>query len=96
MSVDEGKLRVLYWGRVLLGLFLGVVNSLFWAGGQFIQALSSAGLIYVITYYIFKRGLRIRPEDVGGDSKLWLVGLGGFFFTWLFVWGLLYTLLHIK
>ena len=91
MSLGRFKAdSIVYWGRVIAGAILGVIFFIVWHDipGSF-TPISIALLIYLASYYIFRLVLKIAPDDVGGESQLYLNGIGGFFFCWLFTWILL-------
>ncbi len=91
MNQDRFKAdSIVYWGRVAAGTALGFIFFFLWRDipGSF-TPISIALVIYLATYYVFRLILKIAPEDVGGESQLYLKGIGGFFFSWLFTWILL-------
>jgi hypothetical protein len=55
----------------------------------FLNGITIALLIYLITYYLFKAKYRTQVEK---QSKLMTMGIGVYFFTWLVVWVLMYTI----
>jgi len=82
---------LIYWTRVALGALLGALHAFFWRPpSTIISALLNMFLIYVLTYYFFKRIYRNRLKD---ESAAWKEGVGSFFLAWLFTWFLLYNIL---
>ena len=77
-----------------MGAILGVLSFVFHIPGPFMP-ISIALIVYLASYYIFRLVLKIMPDEVGGESQLYLKGIGGFFFCWLFTWVMLssFTLL---
>lgn len=55
----------------------------------FLNGITIALLIYLITYYVFKAKYRTQVEK---QSKIMSMGIGVYFFTWLVVWVLMYTI----
>jgi hypothetical protein len=97
--MSQGRFKpdsLVYWVRTSSGIVLGVLFFIFWRGipGSF-TPISVALVIYLATYYIFRLVLKIVPDDVGGEAQLYLKGIGGFFFGWLFTWVLLSSLLPL-
>ena len=55
----------------------------------FLNGITIALLIYLLTYYVFKAKYRTQVEK---QSKLMTTAIGMYFFTWLVMWVLLYTI----
>ncbi len=51
--------------------------------------MSVAILVYIIAYYILKWQFMTKVEK---PSKVFTMGIGAYFLTWIVAWGLLYTL----
>jgi hypothetical protein len=45
----------------------------------------------MVSYYTLKVVLGERVEEIGGTSKLYTIGIGAYFVSWLFLWILVYT-----
>ncbi len=89
-------LKVIYVARVCLALVAAAISTaIAIAFGQetvintFLNGITIALLIYLITYYVFKARYVNKVEK---QSKIMTMGIGIYFFTWLVVWVLLYTL----
>ncbi len=50
--------------------------------------MSVAILVYLVTYYILKARFMTRVEKL---SKLFTMGIGAYFLTWIVAWVLLLT-----
>lgn len=55
----------------------------------FLNGITIALLVYLLTYYVFKAVYKTRVEK---QSKIMTQAIGMYFFTWLVLWLLLYTL----
>jgi hypothetical protein len=87
-------LSIIYWSRVGLGVIAALMNILYdFAIGletsSFLRGLSFAMLIYILTYYVFKRLFIAKVEN---PSKLFTTGIGAYFIIWVVTWALFYTL----
>lgn len=95
-EAEESRLeRLVYWIRVVLGTILGAMYAVYWreSWGGFLSAVSYAILFYILTYYLITISLgSYRVEILGGTRKIFTIGIGIFFISWLFFWILLYTL----
>jgi hypothetical protein len=82
-------LNTVYWSRVgfgvvaaLLCVLLGIDNLL--------NGMSVGILFYLISYYILKWLFMAKVEKT---SKLFTMGIGAYFLTWIVAWCLFYTLM---
>jgi hypothetical protein len=85
-------LTIIYWTRVLLGIVAALLCTLFneLVGGiSILNGISIALLVYIITYYVYKARFLTKVEK---RSKLLSTGVGAYFFTWIVVFALLFTL----
>ena len=87
-------LSIIYWSRVCLGVIAALLNVLydFFLGlttSSFLRGLSFAMLIYVLTYYVYKR---LFMANVEKPSKVFSTGVGAYFIVWVVAWALFYTL----
>lgn len=78
----------IYWTRALIGLLIGVYCWFFGLDG--IRGASVSVITYMVTYYIYRYGFEIEPEEVG--IGLTTTGIGAYFVLWILCWGLLVTL----
>ncbi len=53
-----------------------------------LNGMSVAILVYLVTYYILKARFMTRVEKL---SKLFTMGIGAYFLTWIVAWVLLLT-----
>lgn len=90
-------LTTIYWSRFVLAIIAAAISTgVTLALGErgintFINGLTISLLVYLITYYlVYKTRFRDKVEK---QSKLMTQGIGIFFFTWLVVWILLYTII---
>ncbi len=89
------RLNIIYWTRVCLGILAGLICAVGWtlAGlfSNFMEGLSMAIIIYVITYYVYKL---LFITKVKKPSKVVTTGIGAYFFTWIVAWALFFTLMN--
>ena len=88
-------LNVVYWSRVGFGVvaalictFLIDVNRI---SDPLINGLSIGLLVFLITYYLFKWMFKTRLET---PSKVFTMGIGAYFLTWIVAWVLFLTILQ--
>ena len=89
-------LTTIYWLRVILGIVAGLVSAVL-AFSQdsalpytLVNSITAALAVYIITYYILKVKFKNVVEK---PSKIALMGIGMYFFTWLSFFVLFYTIL---
>jgi hypothetical protein len=85
-------LTIIYWTRVLLGIVAALLCTLFneLVGGiSILNGISIALLVYIITYYVYKARFLTKVEK---RSKLFSTGVGAYFFTWIVMFALMFTL----
>ena len=85
-------LTIIYWTRILLGIVAAVICTLFneLVGGiSIFNGISIALLIYIITYYVYKAQFLTKVEK---PKKIFSTGVGAYFFTWIVMFALLFTL----
>jgi len=85
-------LTIIYWTRVLLGFVAAVLCTLFneLVGGiSIFNGISIALLVYIISYYVYKSRFLTKVEK---PSKLFSTGVGAYFFTWVVMFALFFTL----
>jgi hypothetical protein len=89
-------LVMIYWIRVGLAIvaaaFSTVITLMFGERGisTFLNGLTVALLVYLITYYLFKAKFVNKVEK---QSKIMTMGIGIYFFTWILSWVLMYTII---
>jgi len=87
-------LTIIYWTRFCFGILTGLICTVGWAFGlfnSFLEGLSMAIIIYVITYYVYKLLFITKVEK---PSKLVTTGIGAYFLTWIASWALFFTLMN--
>ena len=89
-------LTTIYWLRVILGIVAGLVSAVL-AFSQnanepytLVNSITAALAVYIITYYILKVKFKNVVEK---PSKIAMMGIGMYFFTWLASFVLFYTIL---
>jgi hypothetical protein len=93
-------LVTIYWARITLGIVAAAIGAgLEWIRGiqsefqisNFMNGLTIALLIYLVTYYVFKATFRAQVEK---QSKIMTMGIGVYFFTWIVFWILFFSILR--
>jgi hypothetical protein len=90
----------IYWIRLLLGIIAALastgysqaIGAISPTGGGislFMNGLSMAIIVYVISYYIMKFKWAAKVEK---PQKIFTTGVGIYFLAWLVFWVLFYTL----
>ncbi len=88
-------LTIIYWSRAGLGVVAALLNVLYdlstrlLESGSLLRGLSFAMLIYILTYYVFKRLFISKVET---PSKIFTTGIGVYFIVMIVSWTLFYTL----
>ena len=86
-------LAVIYWTRVLLGVAAALISTFlntFTRDINFLNGLSVALLLYIVTYYVYKALFITKTEKT---SKIFTTGVFAYFITWIVAWTLFYTIL---
>ncbi|MCW4044279.1 MAG: hypothetical protein NWE94_02030 [Candidatus Bathyarchaeota archaeon] len=89
-------LIVIYWLRMGLGIIAAAISTVLTLLRDepsytiFMNGLSIALIIYLISYYMLKAKFRAQIEP---QSKIMTMGIGIYFFTWIVFWILMYTIL---
>ena len=87
-------LNIIYWSRVGFGVLAALVCALLIdvekVANPLISGMSVGILVYLITYYILKWQFMAKVEK---PSKMFTMGIGAYFLTWIVVWVLFYTLI---
>jgi hypothetical protein len=86
----SNPVTLIYWGRASLAALVAIVNTAF--GLTDISGLVVGIGGYLSSYYVIRYVLKIHPEDVGGTTKLYTIGVGAYSLLFLFLWTLLYTI----
>ena len=89
-------LVLIYWARVALAIVAAAISTIitlmFGERGisTFLNGVTIALLVYLITYYIFKAKFGNQIEK---KSKIMTMGIGIYFFTWILAWVLMYSII---
>ncbi len=89
-------LTLIYWLRVGLGFVAAAISTaLTLAAGErglttFLNGLTIALVVYLVTFYIIKAKFVNKVEK---QSKIMTQGIGIYFFAWLVLWVLIYSLI---
>jgi len=81
-------LNILYWSRVGLGILAALVCTLLRLD-DFLSGLAFGILFYIITYYILRRWFAVQTAK---PSKVFTMGIGAYFMSWIVSWALFYTI----
>jgi hypothetical protein len=92
-------LTQLYWLRVVLGIVAGLVSAVF-AFYQdpnslytLVNSITAALAVYIVSYYVLKVTFsKLLPPE--SKSKIAMMGIGMYFFSWLAFFVLFYTILR--
>ena len=90
-------LVAIYWARLGLGTIAALLSALLaltqgeFSITTFLNGLTVALLVYLVSYYVFKAMFGAKVEK---PSKIMTMGIGVYFFTWIVLMILFYTLLH--
>jgi ABC-type uncharacterized transport system permease subunit len=86
---------MIYWTRLVLAAVAGAISTAVAVAlgerglNTFINGLTIALLVYLVTFYIFKAQFKGKVEK---QSKIMTQGIGIYFFAWLVSWVLIYTI----
>lgn len=94
-------LETVYWLRFALGIVAAVVclgygvaanaiSSTQFSFNLFLNSMSFAIIVYLVSYYIIKAKFRLKVEKT---QKLFTTGIGIYFLAWLVFYALFYTVL---
>ncbi len=91
-------LIIIYWTRLGLGVVAGVVSTFVsmlsgakpgvYELNSFLNGLTVALLVYLVTYYILKSVFSSKVEK---QSKIMSMGIGIYFFTWIVSWVFIFS-----
>lgn len=86
-------LSIIYWSRVCFGIVAAltcILLRLDQASYPLITGLSMGIIVYIVTYYILKWQFIAKVEK---SSKVFTMGIGAYFLTWIVAWTAFYSLL---
>lgn len=72
------------------GLATNTISSTQFVINTFLNSMSLAIIIYLLSYYFIKSKFRPKVEKT---PKLFTTGIGIYFLAWVVFWTLLYTIL---
>ncbi len=95
-------LEQIYWLRVVLGIvaaiasigfniLAGTIETEVFTLNQLMNGMAMALLVYLLSYYVIKAKFRNKVEK---PQKLLTMGIFIYFFAWLVIWILLYSILR--
>lgn len=95
-------LEILYWVRLALGITAALLCTVYGLAtntvsitnitiNTFINGLSIALIIYIISYFIIKR--ITFTSEMDSPRKLVTTGIGIYIISWIVFWTLLYTII---
>ena len=88
-------LNIIYWSRVGFGIVAALICALLIdvkeVANPLISGMSIGILVYIFSYYILKWLFMAKVEN---PSKVFTMGIGAYFLTWIVAWGLFYTLMY--
>ena len=87
-------LNIIYWSRVGFGILAASICVLLIDVKEVVNPLmtgiSIGILVYIVSYYILKWRFMAKVEN---PTKVFTMGIGAYFLTWIVAWGLLNTLM---
>lgn len=87
-------LNIIYWSRVGFGVLAALLCALLInveeVANPLISGMSAGILVYLVTYYLIKWQFMAKVEK---QSKMFTMGIGAYFLTWIVAWVLFYTLI---
>jgi len=83
---------IIYWTRACLGVVAALLSALLSivVHRSFLDGLTIALLVYIVTHYVFKSLFLAKVEK---PSKIFTTGIGAYFLTWVVALIIFYTLL---
>ncbi len=85
-------LTIIYWTRLLLGIIAAVISALLSSltpEFNFLNGITIALLLYIITYYVYKSMFLAKVEK---PSKIFTQGVGAYFLSWIVMFAMFTTL----
>jgi hypothetical protein len=92
-------LTQIYWLRAVLGIIAGLISAVlaFYQDPSslytLVNSITAALAVYIVTYYILRVAYKKRLATEL-HSKIAMMGIGLYFFTWLTFFVLFYTILR--
>jgi len=92
-GIELKPLNIIYCSRVCFGILAALICTLLrldQAVNPFLVGLSAGLIVYIATYYVLKWQFIAKVEK---PSKVFSMGIGAYFLTWIVAWVLFRTLL---
>jgi hypothetical protein len=94
-------LEKVYWIRFALGIIAALasfgyglgtntISSTEFSFNTFLNSMSLAIIVYLLSYYVIKFKFR---SEVQKTQKLFTAGIGIYFLSWIVFWSLFYTII---
>lgn len=94
-------LETVYWLRFAFGTLAaivcvgygvgtGAISNTSFVVNTFLNSMSLAIIVYLLSYYYIKSKFKLRVEKT---QKLFTAGIGIYFLAWIVFWALLYTII---
>jgi len=93
-GIELKTLNIIYWIRVCFGILAALICTLLrldQATNPLLTGISAGLIVYIVTYYVLKRQFVAKVEK---SSKVFSMGIGAYFLTWIVAWTLFSTLLY--
>ncbi|MBS7645898.1 MAG: hypothetical protein QXR65_05550 [Candidatus Bathyarchaeia archaeon] len=90
MGIQIKPSGIVYWFRFFLAILAGASSYILHLKG--VQGISVMMLLYIVSYYVVRYGLRYGEAELKGRNKAVMIGIGTYIFVWAATWILLYTL----
>ena len=80
-----------YWSKVVLAVLVALICA-------FIPLTDLYGLLFGVGVYfgsivLYRYVLDLWPKKITSLRRIYMIGVGAYFLTWIVVWGTLYTIL---
>jgi len=89
-TLNHSPSDLIYWTRLCLAIIAAFLCAIFKLD---VIGLAIGLFFYLLSYPLVRYILKIGPDKVDSESKLYTVGLVPYFLVWITLWVLLYTYL---
>jgi hypothetical protein len=91
-SVFRNNSDKVYWSKVILAVLVALICI-------FIPLTDLYGLLFGVAVYfgsivIYRYVLDLWPKKIPSLKRIYMIGVGAYFLTWIALWGTLYTILY--
>ena len=83
----------IYYTRLVCAVIAGIINSVLWLYD--IAGLIFAVFMLIASHYIAIYILRVDPDEMGGQWKVFTVGIFSYIFLGIVVWTLAFNLITV-